>query len=70
MKRNSSALATACVVAILSLSGCAGGKSWMPWSNTPNNGAAVQQGSGTQGYSSHTGSRVDPYKPLEVHEPR
>lgn len=68
MKRNQSALAAACVVAVLTLSGCASGKSWMPWSDTRADGAATQQDRGT-GYSSHTGSRVDPYQ-QEMYAPR
>lgn len=69
MKRHQSALAAACVVAVLTLSGCASGKSWMPWSDTRADGAAVRQDSGTQGYSSHTGSRVDAYQ-QEMYAPR
>jgi len=68
MKRNHSAMAAICVVAVLTLSGCSTVRSW--WGDTRADGAAMKQNSGQQGYSNHTGSRVDPYRPMEVHEPR
>ncbi|MET1117177.1 MAG: hypothetical protein ABWY08_19810 [Comamonas sp.] len=70
MKRNPSALAAASIAVVLTLSGCASARSWWPWSDTRADGAAVKHDSGQQGYSNHTGSRIEPYRPLEVHEPR
>ncbi|MCD2511138.1 hypothetical protein [Comamonas endophytica] len=70
MKRNQSAMAAACVAAILTLSGCSTVRSWMPWSDTRADGAAVKQSSSQQGYGNQAGSQGDLYRPLEVHEPR
>lgn len=68
MKRNQSAMAAACLVAVLALTGCAGNRSWMPWGDTRADGAAKHENS-AQGYSSHTGSRVDSYQ-QEMYAPR
>jgi uncharacterized protein YceK len=64
MKRNHSAMAAICVVAVLTLSGCSTVRSW--WGDTRADGAAMKQDSGQQGY----GSRAEAYRPMEVHEPR
>lgn len=69
MKRNQSALAAACIVAVVTLSGCASARSWWPFGETRADGAAVrQENSQPTGYQG--GSQADTYRPLEVHEPR
>lgn len=70
MNRNQSAWAAACIVAVLTLSGCAGNRSWMPWGgNTRADGAATSNQGVTLEHGRH-GSDMGYYRPLEVHEPR
>lgn len=71
MKRNQSALAAACVVAVLTLSGCAGNRSWMPWGESRADGAARSDQGVTLEHGRH-GRDMDMgyYRPLDVHEPR
>lgn len=68
MKRNQSAMALACIVAVLTLSGCASARSWWPFGETRADGAAAQQSSQSAAYQG--GGQADTYRPMEVHEPR
>lgn len=69
MKRNQSALAAACVVAVLTLSGCAGNRPWNSWGSARADGAAASDQGITLEHGRH-GMERNYYRPLEVHEPR